>query len=390
MGSAELKGPSGAGAAGRVSRPPPPLPGEITAFRPGQVLVPGQDGTSGPLFILEKLGAGVTGFVYLVVPIARGARYKGQPHYVEVPTKMGIHPGLDPQAAKEIASSVDRGDQFGVPCVLKVLKHSPGTAQYNHALDRTNAEIRTHKRVTDEGSSSFPMYIADGWSPWRHMVLEYVRGIRFTDYLWKDPSDRRHTDGFLRWQYVFGFWSEFLPAIAHLHKKLGIVHRDLKVENVILRENPITHSFTPVLLDFGGVKYSQDAQQGQKGLTGIHGAIVGTYQYMAPEQARGEQATVGVDIFALGGMLCETVNKGKPLAHIRDAQTMFEEFGKPLPKCVHPELNDNQRMVITDLFNRMRSENPLERPVNADSVMRELAAVNRSSVMPVRDGKARA
>jgi Flp pilus assembly protein TadD len=77
-------------------------------------------------------------------------------------------------------------------------------------------------------------------------------------------------------------------AVAH---SAGVIHRDIKPENVLL-----TPTGRVVLADFGVAAF---------GAADSDGALVGTLEYMAPEQARGEQATPATDIYALGVVLFE-------------------------------------------------------------------------------------
>ncbi|MGL4419104.1 MAG: serine/threonine-protein kinase, partial [Gemmataceae bacterium] len=96
-------------------------------------------------------------------------------------------------------------------------------------------------------------------------------------------------------------------GIAHAHAR-GIIHRDLKPDNVLLQSS--VDSPTPIMkiADFGLAK----TVDGTEELTAT-GAIIGTPSYMAPEQARGDTATIGrpVDIYALGAIFFRLLT-GRP------------------------------------------------------------------------------
>jgi eukaryotic-like serine/threonine-protein kinase len=99
---------------------------------------------------------------------------------------------------------------------------------------------------------------------------------------------------------------EIAEALSAAHRQ-GIVHRDLKPGNVMLTRSGVK------LLDFGLAKPYEGAAQGAANLTWIEttplgsvtgkGTILGTVQYMAPEQLEGRAADARTDVFALGLVL---------------------------------------------------------------------------------------
>jgi serine/threonine protein kinase len=106
--------------------------------------------------------------------------------------------------------------------------------------------------------------------------------------------------------------AQIAAALAKAHK-LGITHRDLKPSNVMLTKTGAK------LMDFGLAKESRSAPMaaaltemtaGPTKLT-VEGTIVGTFQYMAPEQLEGKEADARTDIFALGEVIYEMAT-GKP------------------------------------------------------------------------------
>src|SRR5262249_49522717 len=104
---------------------------------------------------------------------------------------------------------------------------------------------------------------------------------------------------------------EIADALDRAHRA-GIVHRDLKPGNVMLTKSGVK------LLDFGLAKAMAPAQAKgtltslptQQGLT-QEGTILGTFQYMAPEQLEGKEADARSDIFAFGAVLYETATGKK-------------------------------------------------------------------------------
>jgi len=135
------------------------------------------------------------------------------------------------------------------------------------------------------------------------LVMELLEGETLEQRLGKGPLPPEQT---LRYA------AQIADALAKAHK-LGITHRDLKPSNVMLTKSGAK------LMDFGLAKQSGPAPLAQaltemtieqSKLTG-EGTIVGTFQYMAPEQLEGKEADARTDIFAFGELLHEMAT-GKP------------------------------------------------------------------------------
>jgi eukaryotic-like serine/threonine-protein kinase len=101
-------------------------------------------------------------------------------------------------------------------------------------------------------------------------------------------------------------------AVESAHRR-GLVHRDLKPENVFLATNEGVE--TPKILDFGIAKVMSNTQAGTVGETRA-GVMLGTPQYMAPEQLRGEAPGPSWDLWALGVMACEMLTGRHPFASL--------------------------------------------------------------------------
>jgi Tol biopolymer transport system component len=135
-----------------------------------------------------------------------------------------------------------------------------------------------------------------------YLVMEYLEGETLTDRLARGPLP---TEQLLR------YGIEMADALDKAHRQ-GIVHRDLKPGNVMITKSGVK------LLDFGLAKaMAPAAHQGsltalptQQNLT-QEGTILGTFQYMAPEQLEGKEADPRTDIFALGAVLYEMASGRK-------------------------------------------------------------------------------
>src|SRR6202030_3632477 len=130
-----------------------------------------------------------------------------------------------------------------------------------------------------------------------YLVMEYLEGETLAQRLQKGP---------LPLEQVLRYAIEIADALDKAHRK-GITHRDLKPGNIML-----TKSGTK-LLDFGLAKLRQDAVPGTplsqlptaKEAITAQGTILGTLQYMAPEQVEGREVDARTDIFAFGVVVYE-------------------------------------------------------------------------------------
>ena len=118
-----------------------------------------------------------------------------------------------------------------------------------------------------------------------YLVMEYIDGLPLNEYAKKKPS----------FKLLIAALEKVARAVdyAHQHK---VVHRDLKPANILMRQDG-----EPVLMDFGLAKTSE---VGDHSLTRT-GEVMGTPQFMAPEQARGQKRQIDArtDVYALGGIL---------------------------------------------------------------------------------------
>ena len=156
--------------------------------------------------------------------------------------------------------------------------------------------------------------------------------------------------------------------VAH---RAGVVHRDLKPDNVIVLDRA-GRPFVK-LVDFGIAKVVAGADQK---LT-THGLIMGTPQYMAPEQAAGLTVDARADVYALGLILFELLTGHPPLTGETSSLIMsahISTVAPPLP-AVFPA-------SLRTLVARALAKSPAERPQSMAEVLSVLASVPREVVRP--------
>ncbi|MEE0940521.1 MAG: serine/threonine-protein kinase [Bifidobacteriaceae bacterium] len=146
--------------------------------------------------------------------------------------------------------------------------------------------------------------------------------------------------------------------VAHSH---GIIHRDVKPANILVSDNGEVK-----ITDFG---VSTSTEQGQMTQDGM---VVGTAQYISPEQAQGEQATPQSDLYSLGVVLYEGLCGHRPFTGKTPVDIAAAHVNDPVP----PLPNSIDRQLSSYAF-VLLSKNPHERPANALAVSQTLAQIER-------------
>ena len=157
---------------------------------------------------------------------------------------------------------------------------------------------------------------------------------------------------------------------AHSH---SIVHRDLKPDNVMLQERGRQKDIVRVL-DFGIAKLRDDNRATQQAMTQA-GDMLGTPQYMAPEQIRGEAIDGRTDVYALGCMIYEMVTARLPY----EAPTIMAMLSKHLLEQVVPPTQRrpdlNLPKSIDQLVLSAMAKDPKDRPPTMDQFSEMLAGL---------------
>jgi predicted ATPase len=141
----------------------------------------------------------------------------------------------------------------------------------------------------------------------------------------------------------------------------GITHRDVKPENVMLRDDGLVK-----VLDFGLARLQEEATGGATGSLQATqaGLMLGTPAYMSPEQAAGSGAGPAADIFALGVLLYEMV-AGQPPFTGPTAISIIARLLSEEPVALHSMRADTPR-PLSDLVHQMLRKDPALRPAAAD------------------------
>src|SRR5207302_6478377 len=169
-----------------------------------------------------------------------------------------------------------------------------------------------------------PLYDFGEQRPWYYLVMPYVEGGTLREYLLKRKRFTLHE--------AASFTEQIASALQYAHDH-GVIHRDVKPSNILLRRDGYAY-----LVDFGLAK----AMMGADSLTGA-GAMVGTPEYMAPEQSNGLY-DYRSDIYSLGVILYQMLTGRVPfmaespvaisLKHIQIEPTPPRKFNSEIPESV--------------------------------------------------------
>lgn len=182
------------------------------------------------------------------------------------------------------------------------------------------------------------------------IVMEFVSGQNLASILKAKPIlPAIQTKSYLK---------QIAKALAHAHN-IGVIHRDIKPANIL-----INHQGMLKLTDFG-----ISATLGQTDLTQA-GKVVGTAQYISPEQAIGAKATPASDIYALGIMAFEITQGFRPFT----GNNILDIINGHIKKSI-PDLNTNTDPKLKELIVKMLDKNPLKRP-SANEIIYQLDSIN--------------
>lgn len=200
------------------------------------------------------------------------------------------------------------------------------------------------------------------------LVLEYVEGVSLR---------HRINRGALTVARALNIVRQIASALGRAHQ-LGIVHRDLKPENVMLVDRDGDPDFVKVL-DFGiaRVPMGELAREPKSGTAAITraGMVYGTPEYMAPEQALGQDLDARADLYALGVMLYEMIAGWRPF----DADSKVQLLGMHVTAAI-PSIRDKAPDTaappgVDALIRALMAKDMRDRPASAKEVVDAIDAL---------------
>ena len=224
--------------------------------------------------------------------------------------------------------------KIGRRAAVKILTHTSGT---DASLERFFNEAKIQSSLRHPNISTLYDFTEINSQPC--IIMEYVDG--------QTLAERIRPSGPLDLREIVFIFEAIVEAIAYIHSK-GVVHRDIKSNNIKISSNGEVK-----LLDFGIAK-SEASQQ----LTAT-GSVIGTLQYLSPEQLMGGVADARSDIWALGVLLYEMAVGRVPFEAIT-----FGELCRKIQKVEYVApgvLNPTIPREIAAIINRCLRKNPTDR-----------------------------
>jgi serine/threonine-protein kinase len=252
---------------------------------------------------------------------------------------------------------LDGGDAAAARrAAVKVLP--PELAREGNLLIRFQREIEALRQLRHANIVQF--YETGQYQESHYYVMEYVEG--------KDFDELMRERGRIPWPEVADWAAQICLALKHAHDH-GIIHRDLKPANLL-----VTAAGVVKLTDFGIAKLFATSP------VTIANTVIGTAEYMSPEQASGKPVTRRSDLYSLGVVVYTLITGGTPF----QANSVPEMLHKhryarfDLPQHFAPELPPEFSALICQLLEK----EPDKRPADAFVVHRQLEALRRKRTAP--------
>lgn len=215
-----------------------------------------------------------------------------------------------------------------------------------------------------------------------YLVMDYAQGGNLRKRLENATASSTLGAGLLPLEEVVEIVSQVADALDHAHGQ-GVIHRDVKPTNILL-----TRDGCPLLADFGLAKpFRSDLFKDGERVT-ESGMVLGTPDYMAPEQAEGSEIDGRADIHALGVTLFEMLTGQRPYQGERPVTVLAKLLNEPMPRP--SQVNPAVPSALDEVVVRATAKSPDERYGRAgdmaDALQRALeeirAAEKRSSLPP--------
>lgn len=189
----------------------------------------------------------------------------------------------------------------------------------------------------------------------QYIVMEHIDGITLKEYIEQQKV--------LRWKEAVHFTVQILRALQHAHDK-GIVHRDIKPQNIMLLEDG-----TIKVADFGIARFARASQHT------VTDKAIGSVHYISPEQAKGELSDEKSDIYSIGVMLYEMTTGKLPFDADSPVSVALKQIQSQAkrPRVLNPDIP----VGLEDITIRAMQKDPAKRYQSAAEMLRDIDEFKR-------------
>lgn len=252
-----------------------------------------------------------------------------------------VHLARDTRLHRDVAVKVLRADLARDPSFyLRFRREAQNAAALNHPAIVA---------VYDTGEAETPA------GPLPYIVMEYVDGVTLRDIV--------HTDGPIPARRAIEIIADACQALNFSHNH-GIIHRDVKPANIMISKNNAVK-----VMDFGIARALTDSHSVTQ-----TAAVIGTAQYLSPEQARGEAVDARSDVYSLGCVLYEILTGEPPFVGDSPVAVAYQHVREdPVPPSQrHPGVSPELDAVVLKAL----AKNPDNRYQTAAEMRADLVRVH--------------
>ena len=219
------------------------------------------------------------------------------------------------------------------------------------AVKRFNREAKAVTSLSHPNIVS--IYDVENEGEFYYLILEYVEGMTLKDYMIKNPRIPIET--------IVHIAKQIAAGLSHAHQN-GIIHRDIKPQNILMNEN-----LTCKITDFGIARAYGDTTLTQTN------QMLGTVYYLSPEQARGNVATAQSDIYSLGILIFEMITGQIPFKGESAVAIALKHLQEELPDI--DKYRENVPQSVKNIVLQATMKNPNERYISSKELFDDLSTV---------------
>lgn len=219
------------------------------------------------------------------------------------------------------------------------------------AVKRFNREAKAVTSLSHPNIVS--IYDVENEEDFYYLILEYVEGMTLKDYMIKNPRIPIET--------IVHIAKQIAAGLSHAHQN-GIIHRDIKPQNILMDEN-----LTCKITDFGIARAYGDTTLTQTN------QMLGTVYYLSPEQARGNVATAQSDIYSLGILIFEMITGQIPFKGESAVAIALKHLQEELPEI--DKYREKVPQSVKNIVLQATMKNPNERYISSKELFNDLSTV---------------